>query len=251
MKGIILSLAPEVQIVDLSHDVTPQALEEGAFLLETAWRYFPPGAIHVVVVDPGVGTPRRRIALRSEGHFFVGPDNGVLSAALSEEARGARRPGRDYAARRVEIPAGAAGVSIENESLFLKPLATTFEGRDVFAPVAAHLSGSGRLDDLGPATDQLLGLPAFRAPREGGKIDGLVVHVDRFGNLITDIRVEDLSEDPSFTIGGKELRLARTYALADGLAAVVGSAGYVEIAMPNGNAARMLGIGPGDRVTAI
>lgn len=248
MKGVILSRAPDVQIVDLSHEVTPQAMAEAAFLLETAWRFFPRGSVFIVVVDPGVGTTRQRLAIAVEGRFLVGPDNGVLSGALSAAVRGQRRAGEAYSAHEIALPDGAAAVSVENGSLFLYPRSATFAGRDVFAPVAAHLASGGSLPDLGPRVERLLAFPAFEAPVQDGVIDGLILHVDHFGNLITDILAADLPPAPTFQVAGRQLQVAGTYGDAKRLVAIAGSSGYIEITMPNGSAAKELGAGVGERV---
>ena len=256
MKGVILSRAPSASIVDLTHEVAPQAITQGAFLLETAlrqaqdaaWRFFPAASVHLAVVDPGVGTPRRRLALSAGGHYFVGPDNGVLSAALPASTRGSRRPGESYESRTVSLTAEVIAVAIENEALLLRPVSATFEARDAFAPAAAHLAAGGALADLGPRVHEAKALPAFRAPVLGEGLEGRVIHVDRFGNLITDILVGDLPSQPAFSVAGRRLRLAETYAAASGLAAIVGSSGFVEVALTMGSAAAVLGLGPGDRV---
>lgn len=249
MKGVILAKAPSAQVVDLTHEVPPQQALQGALLLETAWRYFPPGTVHVAVVDPGVGTARARLAISSGGHYFVGPDNGLLSSSLPDGVRGARQPGALYESRRIQLPADVSAVVIDNASLFRHPVSSTFEGRDVFAPAAAHLASGGALSDLGHRVTSIGAFPAFRAPRSGSALEGLVLHVDRFGNLITDIRPEDSPPAPSFRIAGRRLALATTYETASGPSAIVGSSGFVEIAVPNGSAARVLGAGTGDVVT--
>ena len=250
MKGVILGAAPGAPIVDLSHAVPPQAVLDAAFLLELAWRAFPAGSVHVVVVDPGVGTARRRVAIAAGGSFFVGPDNGCLSAALTLGPRGLRAPGDAYKSRAVALPPDVAAVAIEAEALLRRPVSATFEGRDVFAPAAAHLGRGGALADLGLAVTTIEAFPAFRAPRDaGGAIDGRVLRVDRFGNLITDVRGEDLPPSPVLAVGGRTIRgLAPTYGEARGLSAIIGSGGFVEIALPNGSAARELGLGAGARV---
>ena len=250
IKGVILGLNSQVRLVDVSHEVAPQDVLEAALLLDQAWTYFPAGSVHLVVVDPGVGTERRRLALLSRGSLFVGPDNGCLSAALPPEARAARRPGEAYSARPTAAPGDVVAVSIENEALMRRPVSATFEGRDVFAPVAAALSRGLPVQDLGPRVDGIVAFPAFRAPRAGESIEGLVVRVDRFGNLITDIRAEDLGPSPAFSVAGRRLEgIASTYARAAGPAAIIGSAGLVEIALLGGSAAQELGVGRGERVT--
>lgn len=251
MKGVILARAAGARIVDLTHNVAPQAVAEGAFLLETAVSYFPAGSVHVVVVDPGVGTARLRLALRAGGSFFVGPDNGVLSPALPEAVRGRRRPGEPYRARAVALPDEVEAVAIENEELFLKPVSATFEGRDVFAPAAAFLAAGGGLGGLGRRIREALALPAFRAAAAPRGLRGLVLHADRFGNLVTDIRAADLPAGAVLAVAGRRLSLAPNYAAAAGLCAIVGSAGYVEVALPGGSAAADLSLGPGAAVEAL
>ena len=249
MKAVILSRLPAVQLVDLCHEVAPQAVLEAAFLLETAWPHFPDGSVHVSVVDPGVGTARRRIALTAGGHLFVGPDNGCLSPALPPDARRRRASGEAYAPDAVALPAGVLAVSIENESILRRPVSATFEGRDVFVPAAAHLAGGGSLADLGPAIDRLQAFPMFRAPATMASLDGRVLRIDRFGNLITDVYSADLQSKPRFRVCGQRLRLTPSYAAADGLCAIEGSSGFIEIALPNGNAAAVLHSGSGDQVS--
>jgi S-adenosylmethionine hydrolase len=249
MKGVILSQAPQTRLVDLSHEVEPQATLEAAFLLQTAWRYFPATAVFVCVVDPGVGTARRRIALIADGRIFIGPDNGCLSAALPDEVRGARA--NAYAPLPVTLPPDLLAVSIENPTLFRRPLSATFEGRDVFAPVAAYVAAGGTLTDLGPRIDQMQAFPAFAAPRRSDGLDGLVLHIDTFGNLITDIRGADVTATTTFVTQGWRFPLVHTYGETKRPAAIVGSSGFVEIAVPNGNAALVLGAGIGDRVRAV
>ncbi len=250
LKAIILERFPGARLVDLTHAVAAQSVLAAAFLLETAWRYFAAGTVHLVVVDPGVGTSRRRLAMAAQGHFFVGPDNACLSAALPDAVRGARSAGEAYQPRTVRLPEGARAVSIEAQALLRLPVSATFEGRDAFAPAAAHLAGGGALEDLGPVVQDVEAFAAFQAPASAGRIDGRVLHVDRYGNLITDILPAALPANPVFRAGGRDIRgLKHTYGAATGLAAIVGSSGTVEIALVMGSAAAVLGLGPGDRVS--
>ena len=251
VKGVILSRAPSVRIVDLSHEVSPQNVLEAAFLLESAWRFFPALSVHLVVVDPGVGTARRLLALAVHGQLFVGPDNGCLSAALPSIARGERRAGAGYEARPLDLPNEVVAVSIENESLMLQPRSATFDGRDVFAPAVAQLALGGLIVDLGPRIESMLAFPAFVAPESGASLDGRVIHIDHFGNAITDIRAADVPASATFSIADKTVRFARTYAAAEGPTALAGSAGFIEIAVPNGSAAGALGVRLGEAVTAL
>ncbi|HEU4758499.1 MAG TPA: SAM-dependent chlorinase/fluorinase, partial [Dehalococcoidia bacterium] len=151
VKGVIHSIAPAATIVDISHEVPPQAIEEGAFVLAAAWRYFPVGTVHVAVVDPGVGTERAAIAVVTEQAVFVGPDNGVLSAALPEEAR--KRAGAGP--RRVALPRGTAAFLLTNERFQRQPVSATFHGRDIFAPAAAHIASGVRPEEMGPRATEV------------------------------------------------------------------------------------------------
>jgi len=253
MKGVILGAAPAARIVDLTHEVPPQAVAQAAFLLETAWRYFPAGSVFLLVVDPGVGSSRRRLAIEAGGMTFVGPDNGCLSAALADELRGRRRPGDAYEARRVKLDASVTALAIENQALFRTPVSATFEGRDVFAPSAAFIANGGSIRELGPAVEEIEALPAFRAPVDNEPLAGAVIHVDTFGNVITDIRGEDLQSQNSFRIHGRTVPLVHTYADAGDamLVAIVGSSGFVEIAAPLSSAATVLNTAVGDAVEAL
>ncbi|MDP2949243.1 MAG: SAM-dependent chlorinase/fluorinase [Chloroflexota bacterium] len=240
MKGVILGINPAASIVDISHAVRPQAIEQGAFLLGTAWPYFPGQTIHVAVVDPGVGTQRRALALRTPVATFVGPDNGVLSAALPEEVREAVSGYGGPAP--IELPEGYRAVSLANEAYFRQPVSTTFHGRDVFAPAAAHLSLGVPLEELGEPVEAVLVLPPFRARRQAdGSLRGRVIHIDIFGNLVTDIRCEDLPERVEVEIGGRRIEgVSSAYTQGEGLLAVTGSSGYLEVAVRSSSAARAL-----------
>jgi S-adenosylmethionine hydrolase len=248
MKGVLLGLNPRAVVVDVSHEVRPQRLLQALFITQAAWPAFPSGAVHIVVVDPGVGGDRRAIVLVTPRGYFLGPDNGVLSAALSDEERPA--PGRDAAS--VATPARCRAFTITNRRYLREPVSATFHGRDVFAPAAAHLSLGVAPEALGEAVETLVAFPPLRAQRRpDGGLEARVIHIDRFGNVITDVRAEDLPEG-EFTI---ELRgqlipgPVRSYAKASGLAALVGSSGYVELAVPNGNAAAALRVDIGERAS--
>jgi S-adenosylmethionine hydrolase len=211
MKGVILSLNPVATIVDITHEVRPQQVAQGAFLLSQALPYFPPGTVHAVVVDPGVGTGRRALAVATLDALLVGPDNGVLSAALPDETR--RRAGSPGPGA-VTLPDGYRAAAITRRRYMREPVSGTFHGRDVFAPAAAHLSLGVALGALGPAVKKVLALPPFRARRRpDGVLEGHVLHVDRFGNLITDVRAEDLStRRVEVRIGGRRIEgLSRKY----------------------------------------
>jgi S-adenosylmethionine hydrolase len=245
MKGVIRREAPNTNVIDLTHAVSPQDVVEGAFLLQQAWRHFPPGTVHLVVVDPGVGTSRRRLAIRSEGQIFVGPDNGVLSAALPNTARGQRGSGQAYKASEIDVPPGVEVYAGEGGPM--AGVSATFEGRDVFAPAAAFLAGGGDITRVGRRVERMLALPAFRAP----DLRGVVLHIDRYGNLITDIHGDDVPAGAAFEVVGRRLSLVRTYGDSRELCALVGSGGFVEVALPGGSAAAALGSGKGAVVNGV
>lgn len=240
MKGAILSVNPQATIIDITHEVQPQRVEEGCFLLSGAWPYFPPGSVHVAVVDPGVGGERRPLVLATPVGFFVGPDNGILSAALPEAARPRRHRGIASVTR---LPQGYVAVAVGNPDYVRQPPSPTFHGRDIFAPVAAHLTLGVGIDSFGEKVSSIMALPLPRAVRRAdGSLAGRVIHVDRFGNLITNVRALDIAgSDVTIEIGGIALHgLATTYGDADEPVALIGSSGYLEIALPLGSAAHLL-----------
>lgn len=201
MKGVILSISPDSRVVDLTHDVEAFQIGSGAFLLERSYRYFPRGTVHVGVVDPGVGSERRAVAAHVDGHFFVAPDNGLLTDVLRE----AGDRGQDV--RIVQLTRG---------EYWLDVVSPTFHGRDLFSPVGAHLARGVPLEHLGEPCLEIVML-ADRSPRRsGGGVEGKVIHIDRFGNLITNIRPSDLAGMPEseVRVQVKDLdpvRLCRTY----------------------------------------
>jgi S-adenosylmethionine hydrolase len=233
MKGVILSRCPAAQVIDISHKVPAQNVRVGALRVASAARYFPDGTVHVAVVDPGVGGPRRAIAIESQGHRFVGPDNGVLSLAAPRGSPGWR------------------AVELTNRSLWLQSVSNTFHGRDVFAPVAAFLACGGDLDDLGQATQAVVELKLSVPKIHGDSIAGGVLDVDRFGNVITNIRAADLHGRPvvRVVVGGASVEgLATSYDAARPLVAVENSDGWIEIAAPGGSAAARLHVNVDDPV---
>jgi hypothetical protein len=225
MKGVLYSGAPTAHVVDISHDVPAQDIEFARLTFARYWRRFPVGTIHIVVVDPHVGTPRKALLLESDGRFALGPDNGVLSPAmLLPGARAVSLP----------IPHGAA---------------PTFHGRDVFAPAAVRLLRGDDIEELGAwCSDAALRRTPEAQRRPDGGQDGLVLTVDRFGNLITNLTARG---EGTVEVDGKLLRLMRTYGdVSEGdLLALVGSHGLIEVAVRGGNASRTLGIGRGAPVT--
>lgn len=233
MAGVVLGLAPQARIVDLTHAVPPQAVEIGALLLRSAVPYFSPGAVHLAVVDPGVGSARDPIVAVTESAMLVGPDNGLLHAAAT--ALGLLEVRR-----------------IEAGELLLQPVSHTFHGRDVFAPVAGRLAAGLPPAAVGAVLPEMRRLDALDPVREGDRVAGSVLHVDHFGNLITNVPATGLAgERLAIEVGGRRLeRLCSSYAeVAEGeILAIAGSWGMLEVAQNRGNAAHTLGVGRGDPV---
>jgi hypothetical protein len=236
MKGAILRICPEAQIVDITHDIAPFAIAEAAWAIAQAWRYFPEKTAHVVVVDPGVGTARRPILVEAGGQYFVGPDNGVLSMVYLHEPCQVRL--------------------ISNEKYFHHPVSRTFHGRDIFAPVAAHLASGVDAASVGdPITDYAK--PEFAKPHRNkdGAWIGQIIKADRFGNLITNFHVSDFADlayGPfTLTLGARRITaLSHNYqTCAPGqLFLIVGSSGYYEIALRQGSAAQYAQCEPGAEI---
>lgn len=228
MKGVLLRLAPGVELVDISHEIPAGDILAGAWVLASVWQSFPDGTVFVCVVDPEVGSQRKAVAFALEGKLGVGPDNGIFTLVLHEG-----RPDR--------------AVELTRREHWQERVSEVFHGRDIFAPVAAALARGVRLEELGQPIDSLALLPLARPSRgAGGRIEGHVIHVDRFGNAITDIRAELLPEAPlSIEVSGKRVTgLVRYYAEAqpDTLIALVNSAGHLELAIRGGSAAQLAGI---------
>jgi S-adenosylmethionine hydrolase len=236
MKGVIASISPKATVVDITHAVNSGDIRAGAFALAASYKYFPRGTVHVAIVDPGVGSNRRVIAIQSERYFFVGPDNGVLSFALRGEKIKAVR-------------------ALENRAYFLEPVSQTFHGRDVFVPVAAHLARGIAVAKFGPAVKNFVRLVWPDPKLQGKSIEGEVIHIDKFGNAITNVSAATLPSvgDKLFDIfkGRKRIcSLAPHYQSvpAGRAVAVPGSSGYLEIAVNGGDASAILGLHAGDWV---
>lgn len=234
MKGVILSVAPDARVVDLCHETPPHDIAVAAFLLAGAYHYFPRGTVHLVVVDPGVGTERRPVALAAGGHYFVGPDNGIFTLVLQRAGLGVH------------------AVHLTEASYWLPSPSATFHGRDIFAPVAARLAGGQSLNAFGQALDpaHLVRLGDVLARQAHGYIEGAVVHIDHFGNLLTNIPEAWLAEGGPWrvSVAGRQLHgLRRAYGdVAPGeTLALIGSGGFLEIAVSQGSAAASLGASRG------
>ncbi|HEY5450187.1 MAG TPA: SAM-dependent chlorinase/fluorinase [Polyangia bacterium] len=233
MKGVVLSLAPAAQLVDITHGVPPMDVAAGAVALAQAASLFPPGTIHVAVVDPGVGGERADILIESGGSLFIGPDNGVLSLA-------ARPPRRIY--------------RIQSSMFRRDPVSPTFHGRDVFAPTAGRLAAGQPASAAGPALDALVELDAPLVRRVGDRVEGTVTHVDGFGNLLTSLAAELVPAGAQIEVAGREgtfhPMMGKTFTdVAPGaLVAYIGSSGLLEIGLRDGSAASMTGAGRGSPV---
>jgi len=243
MKGVILGIHPEAAIVDITHHILPQDLYHAAYTIKSSYAYFPTGTVHIIVVDPGVGSPRSIIGLEKQGHFFLAPDNGVLSLLYDD----------------VDT---SSFVQVNNSRYFLKSVSRTFHGRDIFAPVGAHLSLGARLADVGDAIErsQLVYLDMVEPVRSGNEITGHIISIDRFGNLISNIG-EQLFADScrennyqgiEIRLGKIKIRgLSQSYASRSGgkPLAIIGSRGTIEIAVNKGSAQKTIKAEKGNRIT--
>ncbi len=239
LKGVILRINPDAQIVDINHQVVPFDVLDGALSIGAAYPYFPPKTVHVVIVDPGVGAPRRPILVSAETQYFIAPDNGVLSLVYEREQ-------------------GLTVRHITAEHYFLSPVSATFHGRDIFAPVAAWLSKTMQTASFGEEVSDYVRFVLPRPKIDGNVRKGVVLRVDRFGNLMTNFTWEDLpatlvsTGKIKLTVGGKLVQqLVQTFAQgAPGeTVAILGSSGYIEISVNKGSAARALGVNRGAEVT--
>lgn len=244
MKGVILSINPDVHIIDLTHFIDPQYIAQAAYLLKASYPYFPKNSIHLVVVDPGVGTERKIVVLKIDGHFFLGPDNGILSLLWQKHP--------------IE-----AGVWVNNPRYFLQDISRTFHGRDIMAPVAAWLSRKTPMNSLGPIVkDSDLKKIKFLAAEISAQnsIEGTVISIDRFGNLLTNIEAgtifqlchQNPDKLPVVKLGKTHIkRLSTSYQSVSEKKAlmIIGSRNYLEIAVNCGNASEILEVHKGDPVT--
>ncbi len=241
MKGVILSTNPQASIVDIAHEVQPYDVLDGALTIAQAYPYFPPASVHIVVVDPGVGSPRRPILVSADRHYFVAPDNGVLSIVFERDPTATVR-------------------HITSEHYFLQPVSNTFHGRDIFAPVAGHLSKGIDTSNFGEPVTDFVRFALPKPKRVGEKqIKGVILKVDHFGNCLTNITPADIPElfagsSVAFRLiaGQKEItKLVSSYANgpADQPFVIVGSSAYLELATNRADASQLLGLRRGSEVT--
>ncbi len=238
LKGVILKINPDVTIVDITHEVAPYDVLDGALAIASAYRYFPARTIHVVIVDPGVGTERRPLLVSGETQYFVAPDNGVLSLVYEQETA-------------LLVRHATA------EHYFLQPVSKTFHGRDIFAPVAGWLSKGWQSASMGEEINDYKRFALPKPKAADGVTQGTVLRMDHFGNLITNFRPDDMPDGAlksgtlKMQVNGKEVkRLVETFAQGEPgePVALVGSSGFIEIAVNKGNAARVVGAGRGAAV---
>jgi S-adenosyl-L-methionine hydrolase (adenosine-forming) len=239
MKGVIAGINPAAQVIDLTHGIPPQDIMAAALALRHSIKYFPLGTIHVVVVDPGVGGARRPLLIEMAGNYFIGPDNGVLSLALNEG-----RPEKI--------------IELTNAKYHLKAPAATFHGRDIFAPVAAHLSSGVPPDQFGDSLSSFVKLGIPQVTREQKLLTGEIIYADHYGNLFTNISAHDLrglsDKEPTITVGSVTLHgLIPSYdsVAVNQVGALINSWGVLEIAVNQGSAAQKCRAKVGDKVTVI
>jgi S-adenosyl-L-methionine hydrolase (adenosine-forming) len=236
MRGVILGINPDATIVDISHHISSQSIVEGAFLLSSVYPYFPQGTIHLAVVDPGVGSERKPILVKGENFFFIGPDNGIFGVIYDRLKK-------------------FSVYELNNTNFFLKPVSATFHGRDIFAPVAAHLSRGVSPLEMGKEIKDFQRLSLPKPMVEGKRIRGKVIYIDSFGNLITNITAHHLKKlekvPVKIKIGGTFISgLSRNYYEANkgSLLALIGSSNFLEISAREGSAQKKLKCKAGDDV---
>lgn len=237
MKGVIAAIAPQATVIDLTHEIPPQDLVSGSFALQSACSYFPQGTVHVAVVDPGVGSQRRGVAVLFAGGYLVGADNGLFSGVLHRQQ-------------------AIAAVELNNPDYWRTPHPSqTFHGRDIFAAVGAHLANGVKLNQLGEAIslESLVTLPLLALEKDRQQITGVIQYCDRFGNLVTNIPGHDVFSQAQVKFQERLIRLVTTYSSSESqaLVALVGSHGFLEIAVNCGSAREVLQAKIGDRVVVI
>jgi len=256
VKGAILSTNPEANIIDISHSIEPQNILQAAFILGTAYRYFPKQTIHVAIVDPGVGSERQGIILKTPSALFVAPDNGILSYIIDDlflvESRSLTEHTHDL--KEIVFKTGLEAVAITDPRFWRHPVSPTFHGRDIFAPVAAGLSLGISLYEFG---EKIRSLHVLSIPKPSfdpdGNLVGLVLYIDHFGTLITNIKNNELpGKDVLVEVVGHRIQgISDYYAQSEGVMAILGSSGYLEVSLRGGSACDFLGVVVGDEINVI
>ena len=256
VKGAILSINHEANIIDISHSIKPQNILQAAFILSVAYRYFPKQTIHMAIVDPGVGSERQGIILKTPSAIFVAPDNGILSYIIDDlfsvESDSLTEQTHDL--KEIVFKKGLEAAAITDPRFWRHPVSSTFHGRDIFAPVAAGLSLGISLYEFGEKINSLhvLTIPKPSLDSEGNLV-GRVLHVDHFGTLIANIKSNDLpGKDVVIEVAGYCIQgISNYYAQREGVMAIVGSSGYLEISLRDGSACDFLGAIVGDEIKVI
>ncbi|MCS5656601.1 MAG: SAM-dependent chlorinase/fluorinase [Dehalococcoidia bacterium] len=254
MRGVALGINPNLRLIDLTHQILPQNVAQGSFLLGINHLFFPDDTIHVAVVDPGVGTDRRPVLLTTPCGTFVSPDNGLLSGVVDRYLEAVPE-----STGPVALPSELSAVHLTNPDYWRHPVSHTFHGRDIFTPVAAHLSLGVAPRDMGEPIDHLYYLPLPQPVSQGDAITGQVIYQDVYGNLVTNIPADNLPDVELVDVrikGRSIVGLSRTFNDSrhvgeDGLIALAGSHGYLEVALPNGSAADSLAGSEGETVTVV
>ncbi len=255
VKGAILSVNPGASIIDITHSIEPQNILQAAFILSSACRCFPKNTIHMAIVDPGVGTEREAIILKTPSATFVAPDNGILTYVLDDMFPidiPAAQPG--YSLHQVVFKTGLEAVAITDPRFWRRPVSATFHARDVFAPVAGGLSLDISMYEFGAKVNSLHVMPVPKpSPDPDGNLMGQILHIDRFGNLITNIKSNDLpGRDVLIEAAGRSIKgINSYYAEGEGVMALLGSTGHLELSLRDGSAADFLGMLLGDDVKVI
>ncbi|BCB96417.1 hypothetical protein JZK55_13390 [Dissulfurispira thermophila] len=237
MKGVILSINPSVKLVDITHGIKPHSIEEGAFIIASSYKYFPPNTIHIVVVDPGVGSERRPIIVEADNHYFVGPDNGIFSYMVSFAEK-------------------SKVFHIKEKKYMLSEYSPTFQGRDIFAPVAAWLSKGIALEEFGYSIDDFKKIKIPLPEIEGNRISGEIIYIDRFGNAISNIKGTDLyalGEKFLVEIKGMVIQTVKNYSQASNksLYCLINSSGHLEFFVNMDSASKLFNINKSEKVTAL
>jgi len=256
LKGAILSINPEANIIDISHSIEPQNILQAAFILGIAYRYFPKQTIHVAIVDPGVGSERQGVIVKTPSALFVAPDNGILSYIIDDlflvESRSLTE--HTHGLKEIVFKTGLEAVAITDPRFWRHPVSPTFHGRDIFAPVAAGLSLGISLYEFG---EKIRSLHVLSIPKPSfdpdGNLVGLVLYIDHFGTLITNIKNNELpGKDVLVEVAGHCIQgISDYYAQNEGVMAILGSGGYLEVSLRDGSACDFLGTVVGDEIKVI
>jgi len=256
LKGAILSINPEANIIDISHSIEPQNILQAAFILGIAYRYFPKQTIHVAIVDPGVGSERQGVIVKTPSALFVAPDNGILSYIIDDlflvESRSLTE--HTHGLKEIVFKTGLEAVVITDPRFWRHPVSPTFHGRDIFAPVAAGLSLGISLYEFG---EKIRSLHVLSIPKPSfdpdGNLVGLVLYIDHFGTLITNIKNNELpGKDVLVEVAGRRIQgISDYYAQNEGVMAILGSGGYLEVSLRDGSACDFLGTVVGDEIKVI